>query len=175
MTKYTDNLWQDLAREHGAALAHSEPLEPGRARILRRPRLLAGSVLGLAGAGVGLLLTAGSTPAYAVTTNADGAVQVTINQVSALPQANAKLAAMGTREQIAIQMAPGAAPNTGPVTCVSAASAPGAQVTVMVGTNGTEVIPAGNTGAGTWHLASCSVTAAGSSGTSGTSGTSGNG
>ena len=170
MTKYTDNLWQDLAREYAATLAQSESLEPGRARILRRPRLLAGSVLGLAGTGVGLLLAAGSTPAYAVTTNADGAVQVTINQVSALPQANAKLAAMGTREQIAIQMAPGAATSSGPVTCSSATNAPGSPVSVMVGTDGTEVIPAGNTGAGTWHLASCSVTTAGSSATSGTSG-----
>lgn len=170
MTKYTDNLWRDLAREHGATLAQTERLERGRPRVLQHPRVLVGSVLGLAGAGVGLLLSAASAPAYAVTTNADGAVEVTINQVSALPQANAKLAAMGTHEQISIQMAAGAAPSTGPVSCASGTNAPGPQVSVVVGADGTEVIPAGNTGAGTWHLASCSVATAGSAGASGTSG-----
>ena len=35
MTKFTDNLWSDLVREHGPTLAHADRPEPGRAR---RPR-----------------------------------------------------------------------------------------------------------------------------------------
>ena len=37
MTKFTDNLWHDLAREHGAALAQAGRPGPGRAR--RRVRV----------------------------------------------------------------------------------------------------------------------------------------
>jgi hypothetical protein len=168
MSKYTDNLWRDLVREHGATLAYTARPEPGRASLLRRPRVLAGSTLGLAGAGTALGLTlvaAGGTPAYAVTTNGDGSVLVTINQESALPQANAKLTAMGIHEQITIGMASGVAAVSGPVNCTPAPGVPGPAVKVLVGTNGTEVIESGNTGAGTWHLASCYVSDTGSGNT----------
>src|SRR5579863_9680933 len=103
MSKFTDHLWSDLVQEHGATLAHADRPESGRPRL--RPRVLAGSTLGLAGGGTALVLALGaasSTPAYAVTTNGDGSVLVTINQNSALPQANAKLTAMGIHEQITI-------------------------------------------------------------------------
>ena len=66
MTKFTDNLWRDIAREHGPALARAERPGPGPASFLRRPRVLAGGTLALAAAGtaLGLGLTApGSTPA----------------------------------------------------------------------------------------------------------------
>ena len=161
MTKFTDHLWRDLAREHGATLALADRPAPGRAPLLRRPRVLAGSTLGLAGVGTALVLTLGAastTPAYAVTTNGDGSVQVTINQNSALPQANAKLTAMGIHEQITIDMASGAAAVSGPVSCTPAPGVSGPPVQVLVGTNGTEVIDSGNTGAGTWHLAACHLT-----------------
>jgi hypothetical protein len=164
MSKFTDNLWRDLAREHGPTLALADRPEPGRAPLLRRPRVLAGSTLGLAGVGTVLVFAlgaAGSTPAYAVTTNGDGSVLVTINQNSALPQANAKLTAMGIHEQITIYMASGGAAVSGPVTCTPApgvSNLPGPPVKVLVGTNGTEVIDSGNTGAGTWHLAACHLT-----------------
>jgi hypothetical protein len=173
MTKFTDNLWTDLVREHGPALAQAARPEPGR---VRRPRVLAGSTLALAGAGtaIALGLTAtGSTPAFAVTTSADGSVLVTINQTSALPQANAKLTAMGIHEQIIIDMASGAAAVSGPVTCAPAAGVSGPPVKVLVGANGTQVIPGakgGNTGAGTWHLASCQVTGDSGPGNAGNTG-----
>lgn len=163
MSNFTDNLWRDLAREHGPALAQADRPEPGRAPLLRRPRVLAGSTLGLAGAGAAIVLAlgaAGSTPAFAVTTNADGSVLVTINENSALPQANAKLTSMGIHEQISIQVASGAAASSGPVTCTpgpGVTNLPGPPVQVIVGKDGTEVIGSGNTGAGTWHLAACSV------------------
>ena len=164
MTKFTDHLWRDLAREHGPALALADRPEPGRAPLLRRPRVLAGSTLGLAGVGTALVLVLGaasSTPAYAVTTNGDGSVLVTINQNSALPQANAKLTAMGIHEQVTTYMASGAAAVSGPVSCTPApgvSNLPGPPVKVLVGTNGTEVIDSGNTGAGPWHLAACHLT-----------------
>ena len=175
MTKFTDNLWHDLVQEHGATLAHAGRPEPGQARRLRRPRVIAGGTLALAGAGTALafvLGAVGSTPAWAVTTSSDGSVQVTINQLSALPQANAKLAAMGTHEQVTLSMASGAAAVSGPVTCTAAAGVTGPAVKVLVGKNGTEVISAanGNTGAGTWHLASCTVTGDNGSGNSGNTG-----
>jgi hypothetical protein len=175
MTKFADNLWQDLVQEHGATLAHAARPGPGRAHRLRRPRVLAGGTLALAGAGTALALVLGavcSTPAWAVTTGSDGSVQVTINQLSALPQANAKLAAMGTHEQVTLSMASGAAAVSGPVTCTPAAGVRGPAVKVLVGKNGTEVISAanGNTGAGTWHLASCTLTGDSGSGNSGNTG-----
>jgi hypothetical protein len=174
MSKFTDHLWQDLVREHGPTLAHADRPEPGQAGgggVLRRPRLLAGSTLGLAGVGAALLLVlsaggAAAPPAFAITTNSDGSVLVKLNyaQDQNLPQVNQKLAAMGTHEQIGIAMATGPAPARGPVTCTPAAGAtstPGPPVKVLVGTNGTEVISpsgsAGNTAEGTFHLASCGV------------------
>jgi hypothetical protein len=172
MSKYTDNLWRDLIQEHGATLAYADRPGPGRTSVLRRPRVLAGSTLGLAGAGTALGLTLGlasGTPAYAVTTNGDGSVLVTINQQSALPQANAKLTAMGINEQVTIHMASGAAAVSGPVACTPEPGVPGPPVKVLVGTNGTQVIApgttGGNTGVGSWHLASCSVSDTGSGNT----------
>jgi hypothetical protein len=175
MSKFTDHLWSDLVQEHGATLAHADRPGSGRARRLR-PRVLAGSTLGLAVGGTALVLALGasSTPAYAVTTNSDGSVLVTINQDTALPQANAKLTAMGIHEQVEIQMASGAAAVSGPVTCTPAPGAsnlPGPPVRVLVGTNGTEVIDSGNTGAGTWHLAACHLTGDTGSGNTGSGNT----
>jgi hypothetical protein len=176
MTKFTDHLWSDLAREHGPALALADRPEPGRAPLLRRPRVLAGSTLGLAGAGAALVLALGaasSTPAFAVTTNHDGSVLVKINQNSALPQANAKLTSMGIHEQIQIQMASGAAAAKGPVSCTPApgvSNLPGPPVKVLVGKDGTQVIDSGNTGVGTWHLAACHLTGDTGSGSTGNTG-----
>ena len=173
MTKFTDKLWRDLSREHGPALALAQRPEPGRGPLLRRPHVLAGSTLGLAGIGTTLVLVLGAastTPAYAVTTNGDGSVQVTINQNSALPQANAKLTAMGIHEQVTIDMASWAAAVSGPVSCTPAPGVSGPPVQVLVGTNGTEVIDSGNTGAGTWHLATCHLTGDTGSGNTGNTG-----
>jgi hypothetical protein len=165
MTKFADHLWSDLAREHGPALAHADQPEPGRASLFRRPSILAGSTLALAGAAAALTLgltAAGSTPAFAVTRTADGSVLVNINQITSLPHGgNSKLAAMGVGG-LEIQMASGPASVQGPVTCTQAPGAGGPVVKILVGTDGTEVIQAGttgdNTGVGTWHLASCQTT-----------------
>jgi len=183
MSKFTDHLWSDLAREHGPALAQADRPAPSRGR-LRRPRVLAGSTLGLAGVAAALLLALGGStaaPAFAVTRESDGSVLVKLSyaQNLNLPQLNAKLASMGTNEQVAIYMASGPAPAPGPVTCTPAtgAAAPsGPQVRILNGPNGTEVIKAGesagNTAEGTFHLDHCVVSRAGASGNSGNSGAS---
>jgi hypothetical protein len=167
MTKFTDNLWRDLAREHGAALMQAGRPGPGRAR---RPRVIAGSTLAMAGAGaaIALVLTSTSgTPASAAVTVAkvsDGSILVTLNQPGskAVSQADQKLRAMGLHEGIVIYMGSGPAAIGGPVTCAPEPGIPNQPtVKVLVGTNGTEVInpgtTPGNTGVGTWHLNSCNL------------------
>jgi hypothetical protein len=166
MSKFTDHLWRDLVQEHGPTLAQAHRPAAGRGR-LRRPRVLAGSTLGLAGVGTALLLalggTAATTPAFAVTQTSDGTVLVQLNYNSDqnLPQVNQKLASLGTHEQIGIAMATGPATVRGPVTCAPQPGVSGPQVKVLVGKDGTEVIApgasGGNTAEGTFHLASCGV------------------
>ena len=165
----------DLAREHQAAQAtRPERRRAGGTGVLRRPRLLAGGTLGLAGVGAALVLalggTAATTPAFAITTSSDGSVLVHLNYTSDqnLPQVDAKLASMGIHEQVGIRMAPGAATVSGAVIC---AQGPGAKtpVSVLVGANGTETIAggqsAGNTAEGSFHLVSCSTSDTGSGNT----------
>ncbi len=182
MTKFTDNLWSDLVREHGPSLAEADRPEPGRAggaRVSRRPRVLAGSTLGLAGVGAALVLALGGSaapPAFAITKASDGSVLVHLNYIKNLNlgQLERKLADMGTNEQVTIYMATGAATVDGPVTCAPAtgASSPsGPAVKVLVGKNGTEVIApgqsAGNTAEGSFHLDHCVVSSATDSGNTG--------
>ena len=189
MTKFTDHLWRDLSREHGPALAHAARPEPGRAR---RSRVIAGSTLALAAAatalGLGLTSTSGSTPAggtaaggirkvvttaYTITEMSNGSVLVQINQRKSIVAADAKLSSMGIQEKVAVFPKPGAATVSGPVTCKPVDGAPKQpQVQVLLGTNGTEVIAGGNTGAGTWHLDSCVVFPTSDKGNSGPGNTS---
>jgi hypothetical protein len=169
MTNFTDGLWRDLAREYGPTLAQADRPEPGRAGgavVLRRPHVLAGSTLGLAGLGTALLLALGGTaapsPALAVTRQQDGSVLVHDNvhaQGPWLQGAEHKLAAMGIDEEIAVAYAPGPAAVAGPVTCTPWRGAKiKTPVKVLLGSDGTHVIPSGNTGAGsTVHLADCVV------------------
>src|ERR1700743_1687529 len=163
MTKFTEHLWSDLVQEHGAAIEQVERPEPGRSGLLRHPRVLAGSTLGRGGVVTAVVLGVGaatSTPAYAVTTNGDGSVLVTIQHDTALPGANAQLTSMGIHEQIVIQMATGQAPVKGPVTCAPAKGGSNLPlVKVLLDKDGTDVVAPGttegNTGVGTWHLAAC--------------------
>jgi hypothetical protein len=184
MSKFTDRLWRELVQEHGPTLAHADRPEPGRAR---RPRVLAGSTLGLAGVGAALVLAlsgSAAPPAFAITKEGDGSVLVKLNydQNENLPQVNRKLTAMGTHEQVTIYMASGAAPVSGPVNCTpapGASSLSGPPVKVLVGKDGTEVIgsgqSAGNTGVGTFHLDHCVVTGDTGSGNTGIAGNTGAG
>jgi nicotinamide mononucleotide (NMN) deamidase PncC len=171
MSKFTDHLWSDLVQEHGPTLAQADRPQPGRSR---RPRLLAGSTLALAGVGAALILAlsgSAAPPAFAITKQNDGSVLVHLNYVKNLnlAQVEQKLKDMGTNEEITIYMATGAATVNGPATCApatGAASPSGPQVKVLVGSNGTEVIGAGqsggNTAEGSFHLNHCVTSDAGS-------------
>ena len=165
----------DLAREERAARpsgagrgdrADAEfATRAGGARSRRRPRILAGGTLGLAGVGAALVLAlsaggATAPPAFAVTKSADGSVLVKLGNVLEVPAAERELAAMGANEWFDPTIARGAAATSDPVNCTSAPGASGASgppVKVLLGTDGTGTVPSGDTGAGSWHLVGCSV------------------
>ena len=148
MTRFTDNLWSDLAREHGPALAHADRPEPGRGRR-PRPRVLAGSTLGLAGVGAGVVLAlsaggaAAPPSAFAITRHSDGSVLVMLNRQENIGQANQKLTAMGINEQITLYTNPKPTAAGAPESCIPGpgAGAPNPPLKLVVNTNN-----AGNTG-----------------------------
>ena len=104
MSKFEDRLWRDLVRKHGADLAQMErPAAKPRRRA--RPRLLAGTSIGLAVAGTAaalVLSAASSPPAFAVSRNSDGTVTVILQKLAAIHGANAKLAALGIRARVVV-------------------------------------------------------------------------
>ena len=102
MGKFTDRLWREIVHEHGAELAELAAPENKHSRRAR-PRVVAGTSLALAaiGAAAVLLLSAASgSPAYAVTRNHDGTVSVALRRLSAIPELNARLAALDVRAQV---------------------------------------------------------------------------
>ena len=177
MTKFTDNLWRDLAREHGPAL---EQAGGPRQRRTRRPgpRVIAGSTLAVVAVAAGLTLGLTSTGSTATSTAASTAVGSTrvvtaaytitkssssvlvqMGQAETIEAVNQKLSAMGLHESVILDIKSGPATVSGPVTCTPAQGASQPTLKVLLGTNGTQIIPPGatadNTGEGTWHLAAC--------------------
>lgn len=96
MTRFTDQLFDDLMREHGPTLASAKvPAAPKR-HLARRPVLLTAGAGGLAvAATVGALVAGGGTPAYAVTANANGSVTLAVYDQSGIAGANAALHKLG--------------------------------------------------------------------------------
>jgi hypothetical protein len=183
MTKFTEHLWTDLAREHGAALAEADRTQAARSR---RPssRVIASSTLAVAAVAAAVTLgltstgstaaggTRAVTDAYTITQNSSGSVLVQINQKESINAANGKLNAM-IKEQVVLRMASGPASVKGAVTCTPGESnMQGPQVKVLLGADGTQVIASGttgdNTGVGTWHVAACFVYPTADLGTGGT-------
>jgi hypothetical protein len=72
---------------------------------------------------------------------------------SIVPAAQATRIGQGTLT-IATQRGPATVP--GPIKCSTEGL--GQQVEMLLGSDGTDVVPAGERGAGPWHLASCSIT-----------------
>lgn len=109
MSNFEDELWSQLVRDRGeqmraapgatAALASSvTATRPATSRAirLRRPALLTGSALGIAGlATAGVFALTSASPAFAVTKNPDGTVAITLRDLSDLPALNQKLAQDG--------------------------------------------------------------------------------
>lgn len=117
----------------------------------RRPRLLAGSSLGLAGIGAGVVLalsgTAATSPAFAITRHHDGSVLVQLSRQEDIAQANQKLTAMGINEQITLYMNPSPTAAAAPEDCIPGpgAGAPDPPIRVVVTTNNAD--NTGTTGA----------------------------
>jgi hypothetical protein len=98
MTRFADELFDDLIREHGSALAHTKVPSAPKRHLAARPVLLTAGAGGLAvAATVGTLVASSGTPAYAVTTHPDGTVTLAVYQQSGVAGANAKLHELGDR------------------------------------------------------------------------------
>jgi hypothetical protein len=97
MTKFAEQLFDDLMREHASTLAHTRMAVPKR-YFATRPVLMSAGASGLAvAATVGTLVAGGGNPAYAVTTHPNGTVTVAVYQKSGIGGANAKLHQFGER------------------------------------------------------------------------------
>ncbi len=125
MGTFHDGLWARLVDEHRADHVTLSSQADGR-RV--RPVLISagGVVVAMATLAVVLVLSATTStpPAYALTQNADGSVTVTINDLTtAIPELNARFAAMGIDETV-IPVKAGCS-TTGP----GLVSAPGASMT----------------------------------------------
>jgi hypothetical protein len=112
LTKFADQLFDDLMREHGSTLRSIErPVAgqaPARRRRAVRPAWLTAAGTATAGAvAVGMVIFGGgAAPAYAVTEHPNGTVSIAIKQASAIDAANAKLKAIGT-QVVVVPVRPG--------------------------------------------------------------------
>jgi hypothetical protein len=97
MTKFEDQLFTDLMAEYRPVLQRLERPAPPARRPVPRPVWVAASAAGVAGAvTAGVVGFGGTTPAYAVTRNADGTVTLAISSPAGVPGANAKLRVLGS-------------------------------------------------------------------------------
>jgi hypothetical protein len=97
-SRYEDALWDEIVENHYDEIADLRMPAP---TPRRRPKALVGAtVLTAVGAGVAVIaISASSTtaPAYAVTRNSDGSVSVTLRQLSAIADVNARLKELGVQ------------------------------------------------------------------------------
>jgi hypothetical protein len=108
MTKFADQLFDDLMHEHGPALAHIvPPTRPQHSRLTRRTLLAGGGTLAVAGAIAGTLVATSGTPAYAVTTNPDGTITLAVYQQFGIAQANARLRQLGDEQVVVVPVEAG--------------------------------------------------------------------
>jgi hypothetical protein len=107
MTKFADQLYADLMREYGPALAGTRPPAASQRHFGSRRALLATGAGGLAAAvTAGALMASSGTAPYALTTNRDGTVTLTVYRASGISQANAKLRQLGD-EVVVVPVRPG--------------------------------------------------------------------
>jgi hypothetical protein len=97
-SRYEDALWDDLVENHYDELADLRMPPPSPRR---RPKAVVGAtVLTAVGAGAAVIAisaTSTTAPAYAVTRNPNGSVSVTLRQLSAIADVNARLKALGVQ------------------------------------------------------------------------------
>ena len=153
-----DALFAQTVAEPGDPRLATAQTRPAR-RWTTRPRILAGGSVGLVAIAAGVVLAInGSTapPAFAITTSGDGSLLVAVYHVSAMEAAVQQLDAMHLQGMLDVEIKRGPAPVPGPIECSTGDQ--GQQVQMLLGSDGTDVVPAGVRGAGTWHLANCSIT-----------------
>lgn len=118
MTKFADQLFDDLMREHGPALAQlGLPAQPRRTLPARRALLAGGGTVAIAGAIVGALVAGGGAPhakvagdrapAYAVTKHANGTITLAVYRKSGIAGANARLAQLGDGRMVVVPIEAG--------------------------------------------------------------------
>jgi hypothetical protein len=111
MTKFEDQLYQQLVTEHGHHLRVLQRPAPAGRRI-RRPVWLAAGAAGAVAAGTAAVLALGSAPAlaaYSVTRHDDGTITVAVYRASGVAGANVTLHAMGARVRV-VPVRPGCPP-----------------------------------------------------------------
>jgi hypothetical protein len=102
VSRFEDRLWSELVEQHGAALVEQPVIVHTRPRRVRRGPV---AVVGLAlAAALAVLVIAfghgGGTSAYAVVTNPDGTVTVTIRELAGVQPANERLEELGVPARI---------------------------------------------------------------------------
>jgi hypothetical protein len=113
MTKFSDQLFDDLMREHGSALTDTTLPAHTRRHITTRGTLRAGGgALAVAGAVAGALVAVNGTPAhvagsgtpaaYAVTKNSDGTITLAVYQKSGIAGANTRLRQLGDKQVVVV-------------------------------------------------------------------------
>ena len=133
MTKFEDQLYQDLMTEHGHRLRAAARPAPARRRV-RRPVWLVTGAAGVAAAATAAVMALGSAPALAAysVTQHDGTITVAVNRLSGVAGANTTLHAMGARV-VVVPVRPGCPPI---VSLPRPHPAPHPPVSVATGVNG---------------------------------------
>ena len=90
MTRFADDLFDDLMRDHGAMLADTRPPVARRSLASHRMALTAGAGGLAVAATAGSLVALSGAPAYALTSNHDGTQTLAVYQEAGIAQANAK-------------------------------------------------------------------------------------
>jgi hypothetical protein len=108
MTKFADQLFDDLMGEHGSTLAQTRAPAPERHTAPRRTLIAAGAGVAAAAATVGgLMASGGGAPAYALTTHPDGTVTLDVYTQSGITGINAKLDQVGDGQVVVVPAGPG--------------------------------------------------------------------
>ena len=112
MTKFEDQLYQQLMTEHGHRLGAGQRPAPARRRVRRPAWLVAAAAGAVAAASTAAVMALGSTPAlaaYSVTRHGDGTVTVSVSRLSGVAGADAALRAIRARV-VVVPVRPGCPP-----------------------------------------------------------------
>jgi hypothetical protein len=108
MTKFADQLFDDLMQEHGTSLNQAGLPSAPRRRLASRPVLVtAGAAVVAVGATAGVLASGGGTPAFAATTHPNGTVTLAVYDKSGYAGINSKLRQDGDSQVVVVPVESG--------------------------------------------------------------------